>query len=134
MALTGSRRCSSASTGSLATHEYAGQCRPAAEDRRRRDRRARDERPPIALCANAPDNEWLGITFRTSRTFVRFVDGHPQLSNGERLTLASDEQRREFFQLRRRENDETDFKYPSISYTISESDLRLPELPPRTLR
>ena len=88
----------------------------------------------IALCANAPDNEWLGITFRTSRTFVRFVDGHPRLSNGERLTLANDEQRREFFQLRRRENDETGFRYPSISYTISESDLRLPELPPPTLR
>jgi hypothetical protein len=88
----------------------------------------------IALCVNAPDNEWLGITFRTSKTFVRFVDGHPQLSNGERLTLANDEQRREFFQLRRRENDETGFTYPSISYTISESDLRLPELPPLTLR
>jgi predicted nucleic acid-binding protein len=88
----------------------------------------------IALCANAPDNEWLGITFRTSRTFVRFVDGQPQLSNGERLTLASDEQRREFFQLKRRENDETDFQYPSISYTISESDLRLPELTPLALR
>ena len=88
----------------------------------------------IALCANAPDNEWLGITFRTSKTFVRFVDGHPQLSNGERLTLANDEQRREFFQLRRRENDETGFSYPPISYTISESDLRLPELPPLTLR
>jgi len=81
----------------------------------------------IAPCANAPDNEWLGITFRTSRTVVRFVDGHPHLPNGERLTLANDEQRREFFQLRRRENDETDFRYPSISYTISESDLRLPE-------
>jgi hypothetical protein len=65
---------------------------------------------------------------------VRVVDGQPRLSNGERLTLASDEQRREFFQLRRRENDETDFQYPSISYTISESDLRLPELTPLALR
>jgi hypothetical protein len=77
----------------------------------------------IALCANAPDNEWLGITFRTSKTFVRFVDGHPRLPSGERLTLAEDEQRREFFRLRRCENDETDFTYPPISYTISESDL-----------
>jgi hypothetical protein len=81
----------------------------------------------IALCAGAPDNDWLGVTFRTSRTFVRFVDGQPRLPNGERLTLASDEQRREFFQLRRRENDETGFEYPSIAYTISESDLCLPE-------
>jgi predicted nucleic acid-binding protein len=71
---------------------------------------------------------------RFTHAFVRLVDGYPRLSNGERLTLASDEQRREFFQLRRRENDETDFEYPSISYTISESDLRLPESPPLTPR
>ncbi len=77
----------------------------------------------IALRANAPNNDWLGITFRTSKTFVRFVDGHPTLPSGLRLTLANDEQRREFFQMRRRENDETDFAYPSISYTLSESDL-----------
>jgi hypothetical protein len=81
----------------------------------------------IALRANAPDNEWLGITFRTSSTFVRFVDGQPTLSTGVRLTLANEEQRREFFQMRRRENDETSFAYPSISYTVSESDLFPPE-------
>ena len=80
----------------------------------------------IALTANAPHNDWLGITFRTSKTFVRFVDGHPHLSNGARLTLANDDQRRELFQLRRRENDETSFTYPPISYTISESDLSPP--------
>jgi hypothetical protein len=80
----------------------------------------------IALSANAPENEWLGITFRTSQTFVRFVDGHPYLSNGARLTIAGDDQRRELFQLRRRENVETGFTYPPISYTISESDLRPP--------
>jgi hypothetical protein len=80
----------------------------------------------IALCANAPDNEWLGITFRTSKTLVRFVDGHPCFANGMPLTLANDDERREFFQLRRRENDETSFTYPPIPYTISESDLRPP--------
>lgn len=81
----------------------------------------------IALRANAPDNEWLGFTFRTSKTFVRFVDGQPCFLDGARLTLADDDQRRELFQLRRRENDETSFTYPSISYTTSESDLRAPE-------
>jgi hypothetical protein len=81
----------------------------------------------IALTANAADNDWLGITFRTSKTFVRFVDGHARLPNGARLTIANDEQRRELFQLKRRENDETSFTYPPISYTISESDLRPPE-------
>jgi hypothetical protein len=74
----------------------------------------------------ALENDWLGITFRTSKTFVRFVDGHAHLSNGARLTIANDEQRRELFQLRRSENDETGFTYPPIAYTISESDLRPP--------
>ncbi|HLL24959.1 MAG TPA: alpha-ketoglutarate-dependent dioxygenase AlkB, partial [Kofleriaceae bacterium] len=80
----------------------------------------------IALCERAPDNDWLGLTFRTSKTYVRVVDGQPCFANGERLTLASEEQRRELFQLRRRENAEATFTYPSITYTISESDLSAP--------
>ncbi len=72
------------------------------------------------------DNPWLGVTFRTSKTLVRFRDGHPYLPQGARLTSADDEQRREFYQLRRRENNETDFTYPPLTYTVSESDL----LPP----
>ncbi|MFG2848910.1 hypothetical protein ACGF12_38040 [Kitasatospora sp. NPDC048296] len=59
--------------------------------------------------AQAADNQWLGVTFRTSKTFVRFHDGHAYLPQGVRLTSADDEQRREFYQLRRRENNETDF-------------------------
>jgi len=82
----------------------------------------------ITLRAPAPDNEWLGITFRTSKTLLRFVDGHPTLPSGARLTLASEDQRRELFQMRRRENQETRFVYPSLSYTLSESDL-LPPAP-----
>ncbi len=80
----------------------------------------------IVLADNAPANEWLGITFRTSKTLVRFVDGHPCFLDGAPLKLADDEQRREFFQLRRRENHEIDFVYPTIRYTISESDMLLP--------
>ncbi|MEU2130042.1 alpha-ketoglutarate-dependent dioxygenase AlkB [Streptomyces sp. NPDC018352] len=76
--------------------------------------------------AQAADNQWLGVTFRTSKTLVRFHDGHAHLPQGARLMSADDEQRREFYQLRRRENNETDFSYPLLTYTISESDL----LPP----
>lgn len=72
------------------------------------------------------DNQWLGVTFRTSKTFVRFRDGHVYLPQGARLMSAGDEQRREFYQLRRRENNETDFIYPLLTYTISESDLMPP--------
>ncbi|XCM83855.1 alpha-ketoglutarate-dependent dioxygenase AlkB [Kitasatospora sp. HUAS MG31] len=76
------------------------------------------------------ENPWLGVTFRTSKTFVRFRDGRAHLPQGARLTSADDEQRREFYRLRRRENEETDFVYPSLTYTISESDL----MPPLTWR
>ncbi|MET8749958.1 hypothetical protein ABZW32_07695 [Streptomyces sp. NPDC004667] len=82
------------------------------------------------IVADAPvraeDDPWLGVTFRTSKTFVRFRDGHAHLPRGERLTPADDEQRREFYRLRRRENHETDFVYPPLTYTVSESDLMPP--------
>ncbi|WP_228991578.1 alpha-ketoglutarate-dependent dioxygenase AlkB [Streptomyces sp. DH8] len=78
--------------------------------------------------AGAPDNTWLGVTFRTSRTPVRYTGaGHAHLPGGERLLPADEEQRQEFYRLRRRENREPDFAYPApLTYTISESDL----LPP----
>ncbi|MEE1786178.1 hypothetical protein PUR71_25235 [Streptomyces sp. SP17BM10] len=72
------------------------------------------------------DNQWLGVTFRTSKTLVQYRDGHAYLPEGERLALADDEQRSEFYGLRRRENQETDFVYPPLAYTISESDLMPP--------
>jgi hypothetical protein len=78
----------------------------------------------IALAARG--NDWLGVTFRVSKTFVRVVDGQPCLATGVRLTLATEDERREFFQLRRRENEETNFTYPAIAYTISASDLQPP--------
>lgn len=72
------------------------------------------------------DNQWLGVTFRTSKTLVQYRDGQAVLPSGARLTVADDEQRREFYQLRRRENNETDFVYPQLTYTVSESDLMAP--------
>ncbi|UGT44770.1 hypothetical protein LTV02_15835 [Nocardia yamanashiensis] len=80
----------------------------------------------IVLEARAVENEWLGVTFRTSKTLIHFRDGHPHLPQGVRLTAADEDQQREFYQLRRRENNETDFTYPTLTYTVSESDL----LPP----
>jgi hypothetical protein len=72
------------------------------------------------------DNQWLGMTFRTSKTLARFRDGHVYLPWGARLVPADDEQRHEFYRLRRRENKETDFSYPPLPYTVSESDLMPP--------
>ncbi|MFJ6785021.1 hypothetical protein [Streptomyces yangpuensis] len=80
----------------------------------------------IVLEAPTAENQWLGVTFRTSKTFLRYRDGHAYLPHGARLTPADEEQSREFYRLRRRENHETDFLYPPLTYTVSESDL----LPP----
>ncbi|MDQ0984701.1 alpha-ketoglutarate-dependent dioxygenase AlkB [Streptomyces sp. V2I9] len=78
--------------------------------------------------AGTPDNAWLGVTFRTSKTLVRYTeDGHVFLPQGEQLLPATDDQRQEFYHLRRRENREPDFAYPTpLTYTISESDLMRP--------
>ncbi|MFD7731979.1 hypothetical protein ACFV6F_16530 [Kitasatospora phosalacinea] len=92
-----------------------------AANRRLRHRIVLD--PP----ARVVDNEWLGVTFRTSRTRLDFRDGRPHLPDGQgELTLATEEQRSGFHRLRRRENAESDFRYPPLAYTVSESDL----LPP----
>lgn len=83
-------------------------------------------RHKIVLRGGAPESEWLGITLRTSKTFVRFRGDGPCLRDGAPLTLADDVQRGAFLTLRRRENDEVDFAYPPLAYTLSESDRMLP--------
>lgn len=75
-----------------------------------------------------PDNKWLGITFRTSKTYIEFKNGLPYFSTGESIIMADKEQESEFFKLRGQENRELDFVYPNLRYTISNADL----LPPNT--
>lgn len=75
-----------------------------------------------------PDNTWLGVTFRTSKTYVDVRDGQSRLVDGTPLTLADEQERHEFRRLRRRENQETDFAYPRVTWTLSPSDLRPPEV------
>ncbi|MFJ6432480.1 hypothetical protein [Streptomyces sp. NPDC091416] len=75
------------------------------------------------------DDQWLGLTFRTSKTLVRFRDGRAYLPQGAPLVPADEDQSREFYRLRRRENEETDFVYPPLTYTVSESDLMPPARP-----
>ncbi len=73
--------------------------------------------------ARAGGNDWLGVTFRTSKTLVHHRDRAPTFVDGAPLTLATEDQARAFFQLRRRENHELAFRYPPVPYSISESDL-----------
>lgn len=74
-------------------------------------------------------DEWMGITFRLSKTFIRFIDNKPFININSlniELKLATEIERKEFYKLRSMENKKTHFTYPPIDYTISLSDL----LPP----
>lgn len=73
-----------------------------------------------------PDNKWLGITFRTSKTYIQFNNELPYFSTGELFKLADKEQESEFFQLRGQENKTLDFVYPNVQYTLSTGDIIMP--------
>jgi hypothetical protein len=78
----------------------------------------------IILESNTNNNKWLGITFRLSNTFIKFIDGKPIInSNNKELILANYEQKKEFYEQRSKENNSIEFEYPEINYTISPSDL-----------
>lgn len=73
-----------------------------------------------------PENPWLGLTFRTSRTFVQTTPEGARLEDGTPLTLANEDQRQAFFRLRGQENREVAFTWPELPFTISPSDLLAP--------
>lgn len=67
---------------------------------------------------------WMGLTFRLSKTFVKFIDGVPRFTgNNLELRMASEEEQRDFYRSKGKENSSTDHTYPEIYYTISRSDL-----------
>ncbi len=72
-------------------------------------------------------NHWLGVTFRTSKTFIDYRAGGVFFENGHPLRLATEDEARTYSPLRRQENLETGFNYPPLSFSISASDL----IPPR---
>jgi hypothetical protein len=68
---------------------------------------------------NTSENNWLGITFRLSKTYVQYADNLPYFyPNGKLLRCATKEEEKEFFKLKKMENDRDDFIYPNIDYMI----------------
>jgi hypothetical protein len=77
---------------------------------------------------NPPDIEWIGMTFRLSKTCVRHSENaQAYLEGGTPLVVVDDYKRKEFFRLRRCDNQGVDFRYPKLAHTISPSDLLIPE-------
>lgn len=79
------------------------------------------QKPPTS------DNKWLGITFRTSKTLIHFKDHLPYFSNGNLLVLANETEPKKLYMLRGEENKSMNFTYPTITYTLSPSDLLFPK-------
>jgi hypothetical protein len=78
----------------------------------------------IVLESNTAKNRWLGITFRLSKTFVKFIDGVPHIYPGDKiLRVANLNERKEFYKCKGKENAIVEYVYPEIDYTISESDI-----------
>jgi hypothetical protein len=77
--------------------------------------------------AQVPD-EWVGITMRTARTFVRFMDGQARLADGRPLVWVppTDQRARAYFRLRGQENREFVFEWPAVDCTISPGDILRP--------
>ena len=75
-----------------------------------------------------PENMWLGITFRTSKTYVNFKNGICYLENGNILKLMEEDEKKQFYKLRSKENKTISFNYPYLSTTLSPSDLIPPYL------
>jgi hypothetical protein len=76
----------------------------------------------IVLPPQAATNRWLGVTFRLSKTFVRYTP-EPRLNN-RILHLASDVERAELHKNKGRENALIAHTYPTdLDYTLSEGDL-----------
>ncbi|SFC32515.1 hypothetical protein SAMN05421780_104262 [Flexibacter flexilis DSM 6793] len=75
------------------------------------------------------DNRWLGITFRTSKTYIHFKNNFPFFSNGEQLILANEEQEKLFFKHRGEENKSLNYHYPFFNFTISLGDVLYPQNP-----
>jgi len=74
-----------------------------------------------------PDNKWLGITFRRSKTYIQFDNELPFFANGKPLEMANKEQETEFYKLRGQENKSLDFVYPELTYTVSVADTLKPK-------
>lgn len=72
-------------------------------------------------------NRWLGLTYRKSKTFIKFKNGLPFLTNGNLLRVANHEETNAFYRLKKQENEVINFKYPEINYTLSIGDTLEPK-------
>jgi hypothetical protein len=78
------------------------------------------------ILEKATNDHWLGITFRLSKTFIKFIDNIPYFYPSKiNLKLATDNEKKVFSKCKGQENSQEDYQYPEINYSISSSDLMI---------
>lgn len=80
--------------------------------------------------------EWLGLTFRESKTFIKYINNNEHNKNSYKpifndnnneLILANENEKKEFYKLRSEENNNIGkYNYPNINYSISPAELLKP--------
>lgn len=74
--------------------------------------------------SKSDNNKWLGITFRMSKTYIHFKNEIPYFyQTGIILRQAEREEEKEFYRLKKEENNKINFNYDFIDYTIDSSNL-----------
>jgi hypothetical protein len=78
---------------------------------------------------NNTSNNWIGITFRLSKTIINFINDIPYINyTNNILTKATEKEKEMFYKLRSQENKTNgEYKYPEINYTISSNDILKPK-------
>jgi len=78
----------------------------------------------IVLETTNSTSKWLGITFRMSKTFIKFVDEIPYFFPSDTiLRVGNDDERKAFLKYKGMENSLSEYVYPIIDYTISFGDI-----------
>lgn len=75
---------------------------------------------------NDADINWLGVTFRLSKTFVTYIPHPIFVDTYDSLKKANETETMEFYHMRHAENKHVNYVYSYIDYTISDGDM----LPP----
>lgn len=78
----------------------------------------------IILETASTNTKWMGITFRLSKTFIKFVDKTPYFSSNNTILRMGDmDERKAFMKCKGIENSTTEYIYPEINFTISSGDM-----------
>lgn len=71
------------------------------------------------ITLSGQSSKWLGLTLRFSKTLVEKREDKLIDQDGNEITLATEDERKEFYKCKKQENETVNYSYPDINYTLS---------------